>query len=311
MAPLYVRRCIRVLESDELSVPVLNSGLGKARKFHTVKWDDCAESVQTFRTVVLSELKERFINHTPDKTTLVLMMLNPYIHVDKVLPEAQYRAAVVAFNSTWDAAATLHASRQPAPAPPSPNTRRVHPRHEAATGTAAADDADDEQDEYCGAGVGITAVTATPVHDAAKEKADYLALEAKPDSYKKFLITDGIRKKRLDMFLMFADLEIRDKYPIATIIFESKGCAQVTEAHEERVFRFAKLTKNPLRTRLSPMVLAPFVIIRHNFQVWRKLYGIDYDQLFEIFKTVKNNTGEHENNGATTEEPKRTTSRAM
>jgi len=302
MAPLYVRRCIRVLESDKVSVPVLNSGLGKARKFHTVKWDDCAESVQTFRTVVLSELKERFINHTPDKTTLVLMMLNPYIHVDKVLPEAQYRAAVVAFNSTWDAAAALHASRQPAPAPPSPNTRRVHPRREAATGTAATDDADDEPDEYCGAGVGVTAVTATPVHDAAKEKADYLALEAKPDSYTKFLITDGIRKKRLDMFLMFADPEIRDKYPIATIIFESKGCAQVTEAHEERVFRFAKLTKNPLRTRLSPMMLAAFVIIRHNFPVWRKLYGIDYDRLFEIFKTVKNNTGEHENNGATTEE---------
>jgi len=50
------------------------------------------------------------------------------------------------------------------------------------------------------------------------------------------------------------------------------------------------------------MMLAAFVIIRHNFPVWRKLYGIDYDRLFEIFKTVKNNTGEHENNGATTEE---------
>ena len=96
---------------------------------------------------------------------------------------------------------------------------------------------------------------------------------------------------------MFADPKIRDAYMIATILFECKGGSQITEAHEERVFKFAKLTKSQLRTRLGPLILSAFVKTRHKFPIWQRLYGIDNDRLWEIFKTIPNSTGDHENSG--------------
>ena len=119
----------------------------------------------------------------------------------------------------------------------------------------------------------------------------------KPKDYREFIISDGVRGKRLDMFQMFANPKIRDDFKIASFLFESNGGSQITEAHEERVFKFAKLTKAPLRTRLGPVILSAFVKIRHNFPIWQRLYGIDYDRLWEIFKTNTNSTGDHENPG--------------
>ena len=93
------------------------------------------------------------------------------------------------------------------------------------------------------------------------------------------------------------------EYPVATLLFESKGAAQITEAHEERVFSFAKGTKNPYRSRLSPELLRGYVLIKYNIPVWEMLDGkLDYELLWEIFKKMKNTTGDHEHPGEDTSE---------
>jgi hypothetical protein len=137
--------------------------------------------------------------------------------------------------------------------------------------------------------------TRTHGRNAKDEKSAYLALTA--SALKKFVIDDGVRGRRLDMALMFADSKIREEFPIATLIYESKGASQITEAHEERVFRFAKATKSPQRTRLSPIILGAYVIIKHNIPFWEELEGLDYGLLWNIFKKTKNETGSHSKPG--------------
>ena len=88
MEIIYVRRCIRTLEKETLSVPWLDSGIGTERKFDEIRFADCFPSVQRFREICLVQLNERFTTRTPDSATLVLMVLNPAIDIRSVLGPA-------------------------------------------------------------------------------------------------------------------------------------------------------------------------------------------------------------------------------
>ena len=300
MEIIYVKRAIHTLESLTLMVPRFESGMGDERKYDEIQWDACAPSVREFRRVAITELQTRFLKRTPDDASLVMMSLNPAVKIRNLLPSAQCTAAKVVFQTVWDKSAKVYFDSQPEQDVRSPNQRRVRHRQSAAEDDFMALDDSDEDTPALAVAAAAAAGARNARHSSSHEKELY---EDMPHAeYKAFIIDDGIRGRRVDLTLMFADHGIRTKYPIATITFESLGCAQITEAHEERVFKFAKLTKNPLRTRLSPIMLSAFVIIRHNFPVWEKLYGIDYDRLWDLFKSIKNTTGEHSNPGGDTEE---------
>jgi len=127
-------------------------------------------------------------------------------------------------------------------------------------------------------------------------------LNMKKSEWARFVIDDGIRGKRVDMQLMYADTHIRSNYPASSLLFESKGGGQSAEAHQERVFKLAKLTKTALRTRLSPILLSAFVRIAHNIPLWELFNGgLDFDRLWQLFKQTLNITGDHCNPGDKTD----------
>ena len=291
MERYYVKRAVKALKQDALKVPRHKTGLVAPRKYDEVKWSDCDPAVTTFRDVAIEELERRHLRRSPPSAVVILMCLNPSLALDKILPPAQLTAARVVFERAWKQAASRLADLRPEPALPSPHKRRK----------AAVEDDDDDSmldvnDEEPG-DVGTSREDRT----ADVELAMFRNL-TKAD-WAKYIIDDGVRGKRLDMAAMYANAKIRSEFPIATMLYESKGSAQVTEAHEERVFRFAKLTKTPQRSTLSPVLLKAFVIIRHNFPVWEMLYGkIDFDHLYDLFKQTSNTTGEHDNPGGETDE---------
>ena len=291
----YVKRAVKTLQKDTLNVPRRKTGLTSTRRFDEISWEACDPAVTTFRDVVIEELQRRHLRKAPPKAIMILMSLNPSLQLERILPEAQRRLTTVIFEAAWQEAAENLKALQPEPALPSPHKRRK-----------AHDDDDDDDDDS------MLDVTddrpSEPGATASRGEMDSNVQLAKFKSlpkakWSKFIIDDGIRGKRLDMAAMYAHGEIRAEFPIATMLYESKGSAQVTEAHEERVFRFAKLTKTPQRASLSPVLLTAFVIIKHNFPVWEMLFGkIDFDRVFELFKTTLNTTGEHDNPGGETDE---------
>jgi hypothetical protein len=113
MACVYIRRCLGNYDGDYIKVPRKDAGAGSSRKFDKMLWTECAEPVRTFRDVFVGELNRRFMNKTPCVTLLALMTLNPLVNVDKILPEAQRRAATVAFDTTWAEASARHLELNP------------------------------------------------------------------------------------------------------------------------------------------------------------------------------------------------------
>jgi len=219
------------------------------------------------------------------------MMLNPSIMIDEVLSSAQATVVRTRFDSAWKEAAEKLATMQPEPAQPSPMKRRKT--------LVPSDDDDDllnlgDDDEY-------DAPALQSKLDPELEKIKFRGMRSA--DWTPFLIDDGIRGRRLDLFRMFADDKVRSEYPTATLLFESKGSAAITEAHEERVFRFSKLTKSPLRSNLSPLMLEAFVMIKHNIPTWKYLNdGLDYSRLWYLFKKTPNTLGDHDKPGEDTDE---------
>lgn len=226
----------------------------------------------------------------PCKAVCLLMMLNPSVNLAKLMDPSQVNLAEAWFGAAWTEAGLIIAEIQP--------TRHASPHKRRRVGGECDDDDDDDLLDL---GSGDEANEATPAHNSLAEMAQFLAMTS--SEYKGFVMNDGVRGRRVDLTLMYADETIRKKYPTATLMYESKGSAQITEAYEERVFKFAKATKAPMRSRLSPQILSAFVTIRHNLRVWEMLHGgLDYEHLWSLFKNTKNTTGDHTKPGDETSE---------
>jgi len=263
METIYVKTAIQTLKKPTIKVPRSDAGAGLTRKTDRVVWEDCDISVQEFRRIVVDQLETRILKLPPVAPLCVLMFLNPGINKQTLLGGDHLLHARRCFDDAWEKAADKFEEHQPAAQQQSPSKQRRRSNR--------SEDSDDDSNMFMhvdddGDGAADANANRPRRHNASAEKAELLAMRS--DEYARFRIQDGVRGCRIDLLKMYADPAIRSKYPAATMLFESKGAVQVTEAHEERVFRFAKLTKNPLRTRLSPALLEACVIIRQNIPVW-------------------------------------------